>query len=163
MMTKHKQIPRNDNTDEITRFGVSMSIRLLKQFDALIAEQGYTNRSEAIRDLVRNRLVESRCETDENEMVGAVVMVYDHEVRMLEERLTHLQHQMGHLVISTLHVHLNERDCLEVVALKGPAQKLRDLANKLLSLKGVKHGKLVITGLGEEIFHSGLGGASYEK
>lgn len=148
-MIEHKQIQENEDTGEITRFGVSMSTQLLEQFDTLIATLGYTNRSEAIRDLIRNRLVESEWEAGKGKVVGAVVMVYDHEIRMLEEKITHLQHHMGHLVISTLHIHLNERDCLEVVVLTGSAQELQDLANKLLSLKGVKHGKLVMTGLGE--------------
>lgn len=141
--------PEHENSDELTRFGVSMSAHLLARFDQLIAGQGYTNRSEAIRDLVRDRLVEAEWETDTGKVVGAVVMVYDHEMRLLNEKLTHLQHHMSHLVISTMHVHLNERDCLEVVVLTGPGREVRDLANRLLSLKGVKHGKLVMTGLGE--------------
>jgi len=146
-MFEHKQL--TEDTSETTRFGVSMSTRLLDQFDALIATLGYTNRSEAIRDLIRNRLVESEWESGKGKVVGAVVMVYDHETRMLDEKITHLQHHMGHLVIATLHVHLNEHDCLEVVVLTGSVQELRDLANNLLSLKGVKHGRLVMTGLGE--------------
>jgi len=138
-----------EDTDEITRFGVSMSTKLLDGFDTLIQTQGYTNRSEAIRDLIRNRLVESEWESNEGEVVGAVVMVYDHEIRMLEEKITDIEHHEGHLVISTLHVHLDEHDCLEVSVLRGSAKELRELSNKLLSLKGVKHGKLVMTGLGE--------------
>jgi len=150
-MSDKKQIPQDQEQegDEITRFGVSMASQLLGRFDELIEKQGYTNRSEAIRDLVRDRLVESAWEEDEGRMVGAVVLVYDHEMRTLGDRLTGLQHQLGHLVISSMHVHLDDHDCLEVVAMKGPGEEVRQLADRLLSLKGVKHGKLVTTGSGK--------------
>lgn len=148
-MTARKQIPQEQEGDEITRFGVSMASQLLGRFDELIEKQGYTNRSEAIRDLVRDRLVESAWEEDKGRMVGAVVLVYDHEMRTLGDRLTGLQHQLGHLVISSMHVHLDDRDCLEVVVMKGAGEEVRKLADRLLSLKGVKHGKLVTTGSGK--------------
>ncbi len=138
-----------DTSEKLVRFGVSMSERLLEQFDVLIASQGYTNRSEAIRDLVRDRLVQTAWDSDHGHVVGAVVMVYDHEMRLLEEKLTDLQHHHAHVVISSMHVHLNSRDCLEVITLTGTAQEVRDLANRMLSQRGVKHGKLVMTGLGE--------------
>jgi len=149
-MAKHRHIPQEDGADELTRFGVSMASQLLTRFDELIEKQGYTNRSEAIRDLVRDRLVEADWETDTGKVVGVVALVYDHEMRMLGGRLTDLQHQLGHLVISTLHVHLDDRDCLEVVVMKGLGEEVRKLANRLLSLKGVKHGRLLMTGTAEE-------------
>lgn len=150
MAQDHGHPHKPEAEEETTRFGVSMSSRLLERFDALIASQGYTNRSEAVRDLIRDRLVDVRARAEKGVIVGALTLVYDHEARTLGDRLTDLQHHMGHLVVSTLHVHLSHRDCLEVVVLKGQGKEVRDLANQLLSLKGVKHGKLVITGSGEE-------------
>ena len=145
-MAKRKDLSGEDPAEEITRFGVSMSSSLLRRFDALIAAQGYTNRSEAIRDLVRDRLVEADWEANKGNVVGVVALVYDHAMRMLGDRLTDLQHQLGHLVISTLHVHLDDRDCLEVIVMKGRGEEIQKLADRLLSLRGVKHGRLLMTG-----------------
>lgn len=139
-----------DEDDDLVRFGVSMSARLLTRFDAHIARRGYTNRSEAVRDLVRNRLVEDQAQAEAGEVIGALVIVYDHEIRALGDRMTHMQHHAGHLVISTMHVHLDETNCLEVLALKGSYSAVQKLADGILSLKGVKHGRLVITGPGDE-------------
>ena len=149
MAKKHRHIPKEEDGGEMARFGVSMSSRLLERFDELIATQGYTNRSEAIRDLVRDRLVESDWEANKGKVAGVVAMVYDHEMRLLGDRLTGLQHQLGHLVVSTLHIHLDDRDCLEVVVMSGLGDEVRELANRLLSLKGVKHGRLLMTGTAE--------------
>jgi len=133
----------------VLRFGVSMPARLLARFDELIRLKGYTSRSEAIRDLVRDRLVDVRSESREGTVVGALMLVYDHETRALGDRMTHMQHRAGTVVVSSMHVHLGARDCMEVLALKGPGTEVRELADHLLSLKGVKHGKLMITGTGE--------------
>ena len=149
-MSKSHHPSENDGGEDVARFGVSMSARLLERFDGLIAARGYTNRSEAIRDLVRDRLVEARSEAEEGNVVGSLVLVYDHETRALGDRMTHMQHHAGHVVVSAMHVHLNSRDCLEVLALNGPGKEIRELADRLLSLKGVKHGKLIITGSGED-------------
>ena len=149
MASKDTDNPQPRGRDEITRFGVSMASALLESFDALIETQGYTNRSEAVRDLVRDRLVESAWETNKGKVSGVVAMVYDHDMRMLGDRLTDLQHQLGHLVVSTLHIHLDHRDCLEVVVMNGLGDEVRELANRLLSLKGVKHGRLLMTGTAE--------------
>ncbi|MFC1526935.1 nickel-responsive transcriptional regulator NikR [Candidatus Latescibacterota bacterium] len=139
-----------DSADpQITRFGVSIGSSLLSRFDELIGSQGYTNRSEAIRDLVRDRLVEADWDEEEGSVVGVAALVYDHDMRQVGERLTTIQHDIGHLVVSTLHVHLDERDCLEVVVLRGPGARVRELSNRLLSLKGVKHGRLLMTGTAE--------------
>jgi len=146
MTMGRRPIPKEEDGGKIPRFGVSMASQLLERFDALIAAQGYTNRSEAIRDLVRDRLVEADWEADTGKVVGVVALVYDHEMRMLGDRLTDLQHQLGHLVVATLHVHLDDRDCLEVVVMSGLGEAVRKLANRLLSLKGVKHGRLLMTG-----------------
>ena len=133
----------------LSRFGVSIPTRLLERFDRLIATKGYTSRSEAIRDLIRDRLVESSAQGGPELVVGALVLVYDHHTRELGERLTEIQHEVGEVVISTLHVHLTHNDCLEVLALSGRGDRIRAFSDQILSLKGVKHGKLVITGSGE--------------
>ena len=148
-MTRDHCHPPEVDAEEVVRFGVSISARLLERFDGLIAAKGSTNRSEAIRDLIRDRLVEVESEADEGVVIGALILVYDHETRALGDRMTHMQHHAGRVVISAMHVHLNDRDCLEVLALNGPGGAVRELADRLLSLKGVKHGKLVITGSGE--------------
>lgn len=145
-----KDVPRSEGEGDLVRFGVSIPAGLLERFDALIAARSYTNRSEAIRDLIRERLVDLQAESGGMEVVGSLVVVYDHQTRALGDRMTEMQHESGHVVVSTLHVHLDHRNCLEVLALKGSGGSVRRLADRILSLKGVKHGKLVITGTGEE-------------
>ena len=129
----------------LTRFGVSMENDLLKKFDHLIEKKGYSNRSEAIRDLVREKFVEENV-TDDNKIVfGILTTVYDHHQRELDERLTEFQHDNYKSIISTTHIHLNHHDCLEVIILKDKASKIKKISDKLLSFKGVQHGKLVLT------------------
>lgn len=140
---------RESAGDEITRFGVSIGSALLSRFDDLIGKQGYTNRSEAIRDLVRDRLVEASWEKEDGNVVGVVAMVYDHDMRQVGDRLTSIQHGSGDHVVSSLHVHLDEHDCLEVVVMRGVGSQVREMANHLLSIKGVKHGRLLMTGLAD--------------
>lgn len=136
---------------DVVRFGVSLSERLLKSFDKFIEGKGYTNRSEAIRDLIREKLVEVEWEERKRETVGTITIVYDHETRELLEKLTHFQHQHVNLIISTTHVHLDEHNCLEVLIVKGKSNAIKDIANKLISTKGVKHGKLIATTTGKEL------------
>ena len=133
----------------MTRFGVSMDAHLLERFDALIAQQGYTNRSEAIRDLVRDRLVEARWEDQTGDVPAVVALVYDHDRRLIGDEMTHMQHDHAHLIVSSMHVHLDHHNCLEITVMHGPSASVRDLAQRLLSLRGVKHGRLVMTGSGE--------------
>jgi CopG family nickel-responsive transcriptional regulator len=130
---------------ELSRIGVAIDFSLLKKFDDLIARQGYTNRSEAFRDLIRDALIEKAAERPDSLVVGTVTLVYDHHVRMLSDRLTEMQHQHFHVVLSTLHVHLDHDNCLEVLILKGKASAVQKLADALISTKGVKHGRLTIT------------------
>jgi CopG family nickel-responsive transcriptional regulator len=137
---------------ELIRFGVSMDGRLLARFDQLIAEKGYANRSEAIRDLVRDELVEQSWEEDEGETVGTITLVYNHEMRDLTEKLTDLQHQVYGAVISSLHVHLDKHNCLEVLVVRGKGREIRGVANRLIGTRGVKHGKLVTTTTGRDIY-----------
>ncbi|MEZ5353781.1 MAG: nickel-responsive transcriptional regulator NikR [Bryobacteraceae bacterium] len=130
---------------ELSRIGVAIDSDLLARFDAHIARRGYTNRSEAFRDLVRDELVTTAAESPSTPVVGTVTLVYDHHVRMLSDRLTDLQHDHFHNVLSTLHVHLDHDNCLEVLVVKGPAEQVRRIADALIATKGVKHGRLTIT------------------
>jgi len=131
--------------NNLTRFGVSMENDLLKKFDHLIEKKGYATRSEAIRDLVREKFVEENV-TDDNKVVfGILTTVYDHHQRELDEKLKEFQHDNYQSIISTTHLHLNHHDCLEVIILKDKAGKVKKIADKLISFKGVKHGKLVLT------------------
>ncbi len=132
----------------LTRFGISMDTELLKRFDDLIRRKGYVNRSEAIRDLVRNALVEDQWSRADEETVGTVTLVYDHHTRDLADKLTEHQHAHHELIISALHVHLDHDHCLEVVVVKGRAGEVRRLADELIGTKGVKHGRLVTTTTG---------------
>lgn len=137
----------------ITRFGVSISTPLLEKFDALLDDKGYTNRSEAIRDLIRDKLVDTEWhdDTKSGESIGTVTIVYDHHTREIVDKLTDLAHGYHDLVISTMHVHLTHASCLEVMVVKGNRDEIRRFSDKLISIRGVKHGKLVITGLVEDM------------
>jgi len=135
---------------EAVRFGVSISQELLDQFDGLIHERGYTNRSEAIRDVIRKELVE-REEIEGKEMIGSLTIVYDHHVRELSEALIHFQHDYHLNIISSLHVHLDHDNCLEVILVRGDGSIIKEVANAILSTKGVKHGRLVVTSTGANI------------
>ena len=130
---------------EIIRFGISIDERLLDRFDRLIDEKGYSNRSEAIRDLIRNALVEEEWSHENEETVGTVSLVYDHHTRDLADKLTEHQHSHHKEIISSLHVHLDAHHCLEVVVIKGKAKKIKRLAEELIGTKGVKHGKLMMS------------------
>lgn len=135
---------------ELVRFGVSIDEELLARFDELIAQMGYANRSEALRDLVRDRLVQQEWEAGE-EVVGVIILLYDHHKRELSDRLTDLQHEHHDLILSTMHIHLDEDNCLEVLAVRGPGPEVQGLADRLIGLKGVKHGKLAATSTGQRL------------
>jgi CopG family nickel-responsive transcriptional regulator len=130
---------------KLIRFGVSIEETLLGRFDKLITGKGYTNRSEAIRDIVREKLVEESVEESMGEVYGALVYIYDHHKRELEKSLANLQHKHFHNIISTSHVHIDHDHCFEVILLRGEAGILKQIAEKLLSFTGVKHGKLTLT------------------
>lgn len=136
--------------ENTTRFGISIDERLLRRFDALIADKGYINRSEAIRDLIRNTLVEEQWRRDdEEEMVGTVTLVYDHHTRDLADKLTEHQHSHHKAIVSALHIHLDAHHCLEVVVIKGKAGEIKKLSDELIGTKGVKHGKLTASTTGK--------------
>jgi CopG family nickel-responsive transcriptional regulator len=136
---------------ELSRIGVAIAAPLLKKFDHLIKSRGYTNRSEAFRDLIRGELVEEQWERPDSNVVGTVTLVYDHHVRLLNEKLTDMQHSHFHHILSTMHVHLDHDNCLEVLVVKGKASAVKKIADALISTKGVKHGRLTITSTGAEL------------
>lgn len=130
---------------ELTRISISLEGALLEAFDRRNSSKGYATRSEAIRDLIRDRLVREEAEAAEGEQVAVVSLVYDHHARELAARLIDKQHHHHDLVVSSLHVHLGERHCLEVSVLRGPAREVRHLGDELLATKGVLHGELTLT------------------
>lgn len=136
--------------EQLTRFGVSMAPELLEQFDRLIARKGYANRSEAIRDLIRAAVAESRWEDEENEVAGAICIVYDHHGNA-GRLVADAQHDAYQSVVSTTHVHLSHETCLEVVVVKGRAGELKTLADRVTRIKGVKYGRLVLGTTGENL------------
>jgi CopG family nickel-responsive transcriptional regulator len=135
----------------ITRFGISMDSKLLERFDAFLAGHGYANRSEGIRDLVRDRLVQEEWKDEKEETVGTITLVYDHHQRELTEKLIEQQHRWHAQILSTMHIHLDAHHCLEVLAVRGKSAVLRKIADQLISAKGVKHGKLVMTSTGKNL------------
>lgn len=136
--------------DKTVRFGISLAEKLLVDFDQLIEQKRYTNRSEAIRDLIRASLVENKGESDA-EAVGTVTLIYNHHVRDLSDKLTEQQHAHHDQIISALHVHLDAHNCLEVLVVRASAKKIKEIADELLGVKGVKHGKLVMTTTGKDL------------
>ncbi|MGD9498275.1 MAG: nickel-responsive transcriptional regulator NikR [Armatimonadota bacterium] len=130
---------------DLERFGVSMPGDLLDEFDRAIAEAGYANRSEAMRDLARRYLVHRRWEAAEGEVVGTITLIYDHHVPGLSGRLTRIQHEAEAAVICTTHVHLDHHNCAEVIVVRGQAEEVRRLADHMIALRGVKHGELTCT------------------
>ena len=136
--------------DQLIRFGVSMEQNLLGEFDALCSRKGYGNRSEALRDMIRNLLIEDALQEENTEGVGTLTLVYKHHQRELEEKLTEYQHRHLNTIISTVHIHLSHHLCLEVLLLRGRATEIRKVADGLIATKGVQHGKLVLTATGLE-------------
>jgi CopG family nickel-responsive transcriptional regulator len=135
----------------LMRFGVSIDSQLIKKFDALVARKGYATRSEAIRDMIRDSLVEQEWESEDRETVGTITIVYNHHTRELEHALTDMQHKSFHQIVSTLHVHLDAHNCLEVLVVKGMSREIRKIADRLIGTRGVKHGKLTTTTTGKEL------------
>ena len=131
--------------EKITRFGVSIEPDLLKKFDKIIRMEGYTNRSEAIRDLVRNNLIREENKNPNAESIGTLTIIYDHHTGNLTYKLLDLQHDHTKEIMSTTHIHIDHNNCLEVLVLKGKTGKIKKLADNIKSLKGIKHGELVIT------------------
>lgn len=134
---------------EIVRFGVSLEQKLLDRFDRLIRKKNYTNRSEALRDLIRQELVKKDWE-EGGEVAGAITYVYDHHKKDLLNRIVDLQHDYQKVIMSTQHIHLDHDNCLEIVAVKGRSKDVQKLADQIKAIRGVKHGFLSIAGTGRE-------------
>lgn len=132
------------------RFAISLDRELMESFDRAIDKQGYVNRSEAVRDLIRDSLVTQDWDEKE-EAIGTITLVYNHHRYSLSEELNDKQHQHHGLIISSMHLHLDHDNCLEIIAVKGKGNKIRQLADSLISIKGVKHGKLTLSTAGKEI------------
>jgi CopG family nickel-responsive transcriptional regulator len=130
--------------DPLVRFSVAIGGELLRRFDQYRESHRYPNRSEAVRGLMRAALIEEAVTHDESEAMGVVTLIYDHHVSRIARRLTDLQHHHLDAVVTTTHVHLDERRCLEVILLRGPAGQVRDLADNLIGTKGVETGRLVL-------------------
>ena len=134
---------------QLSRTGVSLEEDLLQQFDQLIARRGYQNRSEAIRDLIREALLAELVDSNQP-VVGTLTLVYDHHVPNLSERLTEAQHAAGTMVLAATHVHLDHSYCLEVIIMKGRSRDIQAMADRIRALKGVELGKLVLTKSGKD-------------
>ena len=133
------------------RYTITISKNLLERFDKSIEKKGYSNRSEAIRDLIRDALVDDEWAEDDEKVAATVTLVYDHHTTDLGDKLTHIQHHSAHLVVASTHVHLDNDNCLEVIILRGKCSEVRKLAEKMISVRGVKHGKVVHTTEGRSI------------
>lgn len=128
----------------IERFGISVPKDLLEEFDQIIKKKGYSSRSEAVRDLMRDDVVEQSIAEDK-EVIGTVTIVYNHHTRDLADKLTDIQHHFHNQIIAATHIHLDQHNCAEVVIIKGKSGSVKQVADKLISTKGVKHGKLVMS------------------
>lgn len=137
--------------EKVERFSVSIPRQLLKELDRMVKQCKYKTRSEAIRDLIRARIVEDQWRSPESEVVGIVSVVYDHHKREVTDRLVDLQHGFLHEIISATHIHLDHNNCLEVIILRGKASRINQIANMLISTVGVKHGRLLMTTTGKSL------------
>ena len=131
---------------KLVRVALSIDERLFKKFEEFIKAKGYVNRSEAFRDLIRRALIEEDLKED-SFAFGTITLVYDHHQRELVEKITEIEHGYLKNIISTMHIHIDHSHCLETIAVKGKVKEIKELADRLISLKGVKHGKLVFTGI----------------
>ncbi|HEY3346974.1 MAG TPA: nickel-responsive transcriptional regulator NikR [Nitrospirota bacterium] len=133
--------------NDLTRIAISLDKKLMDKFDKSMEDKGYTNRSEAIRDLIRDSLVEKEWQADE-EVVGTITLVYNHHTRELPDTLNDIQHNSFHAIVSNLHVHLDEHNCLEVMIVRGKSSEVRKIADKMIGTRGVVHGKLTMATTG---------------
>lgn len=135
----------------VVRFTVSIPPKLMPQLDKMIAEKGYVNRSQAVADMIRNDLVDHRQKSGNEEIAGTITLVYDHHKQNVQAVLTDIQHDHHEVIISTMHVHLDHHNCLEVLVVKGKAGVIKTIADELIAAKGVKHGKLTVTTTGKDM------------
>jgi CopG family nickel-responsive transcriptional regulator len=137
--------------ETVSRFSVSLPPSLLRQLDQMSGEKGYDNRSLAIADMIRDGLIEHRQKFGSEEIAGTITLVYDHHQHNLQSTLTDIQHDHEDVIISTVHVHLDHHNCLEVILVRGKAGLIRKIADELIAAKGVKHGKLTVTTTGHDL------------
>jgi CopG family nickel-responsive transcriptional regulator len=137
--------------ESVVRFSVSAPPTLVEQFDKMSGEKGYDNRSLAIADMMRNQLVEHRQKFGTEIIAGTITLVYDHHKPHLQTTLTDIQHDHHEVILSTVHVHLDHHNCLEVLIVRGQAAVIRRIADELIAAKGVKHGKLTVTTTGKDL------------
>lgn len=135
---------------KLIRFGISIPYSLSKDFDSHIQKKNYPNRSEAIRDLIRKELIQEKIDLNA-EVIGVLNLLYDHHRRDLSDKLTDIQHQYYKNILSSMHIHLDHQNCIEVILMKGRSNKIRKLAEKLIAVKGVKHGNLNLTSTGKNL------------
>src|SRR4030042_5700500 len=129
----------------VERVGVAFEPKLLNKFDILLKKRGYTNRSEAIRDLVRKEIIEAGIKEEEGEVIGTLTIIYDHEIGDITNKLLHLQHHHHEEITFTTHIHIDDRTCLEIVVMRGQLSRVRKFSENIKALKVVKHGQLAIT------------------
>jgi CopG family nickel-responsive transcriptional regulator len=137
--------------DIAARFTVSLPPVLMEQLDEMTTEKGYTNRSLAIADMIRDQLVEHRQKYSNEDIAGTITLVYDHHKLHVQETLTDIQHDHHDVILSTVHVHLDHHNCLEVLIVRGKAGLIKRIADELIAAKGVKHGKLTVTTTGKDL------------
>lgn len=142
---------RNTASSPVTRFSVSLPAPLARELDQMARQKGYDNRSLAIANMIRAHLVEHRQQQGNREIAGSITLVYDHHRHHLQELLTDVQHDHHRVIIATLHAHLDHDYCLEVLLVRGRGREIRRLADQLIGARGVKHGKLTITGTGRDL------------
>lgn len=135
----------------VARFSVSLPRNLLNQLDEMTGDKGYENRSQAIADMIRAHLVEHRQKTSRGEIAGTVTLVYDHHKPHVQATLTDIQHDHYEVIVSTVHVHLDHHNCLEVLVVRGPSGVIKKIADEMIAAKGVKHGKLTVTTTGKDL------------
>ena len=142
---------RNTSSESVARFSVSLPASLARELDRMAREKGYTNRSLAVADMIRAHLVEHRQKFGDEEIAGTITLLYDHHKQHVQAALTDIQHDHHEVIIATLHVHLDHRNCLEVLAVRGKAAVIKRIADELIAAKGVKHGKLTVTSTGKDL------------
>jgi CopG family nickel-responsive transcriptional regulator len=136
---------------ELARIGVAIPEDLLTAFDEQIERRGYPNRSEAFRDLIRESLIREQVDIPNAPAVGTLTLIYDHHVRQLSDKLTEFQHEHHSKIVSTVHVHLDHDQCLEVLVLRGKARELKAISDKIISMHGIQHGRLMLTVAGKPV------------
>ena len=142
---------KDAKTAGVVRFTVSVPPALAAQLDQMTREKGYDNRSLAVADLIRAGLVEHHQNLGNREIAGTITLLYDHHKQHVQAALTDIQHDHHHIIISTLHVHLDHHNCLEVLVVRGKAPLVKRIADELIAAKGVKHGKLTVTSTGKDL------------